>query len=246
MALVYKHIRLDTNEVFYVGIGKNKKRPYSKRDRNIIWERITKKTCYSVIIIKDNLSWEEACKEEKQLILFYGRKDLGTGTLCNMTDGGEGTLNVVVSKETRLKKSINSQKYWELNRGIARTQEVKDKISKANKGKKHTQEAKDKIAKSVTGEKNPFFGKKHTEETKLKISNYQKIRPVEISKKISEAKIDKTLYHFYNKETDITDVLTRKDFSIKYGLKTSSICAIIKGKRNSLFGWTVIKQKQEI
>lgn len=34
MAIVYTHRRNDTNDVFYVGIGKTKRRPYSYRNRN--------------------------------------------------------------------------------------------------------------------------------------------------------------------------------------------------------------------
>lgn len=30
MILVYRHRRLDTNEIFYVGIGSRKERPYKK------------------------------------------------------------------------------------------------------------------------------------------------------------------------------------------------------------------------
>ncbi len=37
MAIVYKHIRLDNDTVFYIGIGKNQKRPYSKNYRNKYW-----------------------------------------------------------------------------------------------------------------------------------------------------------------------------------------------------------------
>lgn len=45
MAYVYKHIRLDTNEVFYVGIGSGitYKRAYKVNGRTQFWQNITKK-----------------------------------------------------------------------------------------------------------------------------------------------------------------------------------------------------------
>ena len=59
MAYVYRHIRLDKNEPFYIGIGKipNYKRAYLKSIRNIIWKQIVAKTDYEIEILFDNLSW---------------------------------------------------------------------------------------------------------------------------------------------------------------------------------------------
>jgi len=54
MATVYKHIRLDTLEVFYIGIGKEIKRAYSKQRRNKYWNSIVSKHGYKVEIFKDN------------------------------------------------------------------------------------------------------------------------------------------------------------------------------------------------
>jgi hypothetical protein len=100
MICVYRHIRLDKNEPFYIGIG-SMKRAYSKQGRNVIWKNIVKKTDYRVDILFEDLTREEACEKEIEFIKLYGRKDLGTGTLSNRTDGGEGTGNH--SDETKLK-----------------------------------------------------------------------------------------------------------------------------------------------
>ena len=62
MTYVYRHIRLDKNEPFYIGIGTdlNYKRAYSKHSRNIYWQRVVNKTKYEVEILFDNLTKNEA------------------------------------------------------------------------------------------------------------------------------------------------------------------------------------------
>lgn len=106
---VYRHRRLDTNKIFYIGIGK-KKRCYSKHGRNKYWNRIVNKTNYSVEILNIVKTWKEACELEQLLISEYGRVNNNTGILCNMTDGGEGTLNTNISEVTRNKLRINGYK----------------------------------------------------------------------------------------------------------------------------------------
>ena len=102
MACLYRHIRLDKNEPFYIGIGKTEQRAYSDKNRNKHWLNIAKNG-YEVEVLFSDLTWDEACKKEIEFILLYGRKDKNTGCLCNMTDGGEGQLNRVISEETRYK-----------------------------------------------------------------------------------------------------------------------------------------------
>lgn len=92
MAYVYTYTRLDKNEIFYVGIGSDSK---YKRAKNLLlrtnyFKKIINKSKYKLDIVFDNLSWEDACLKEIELIALYGRKDLGTGNLVNFTDGGEG------------------------------------------------------------------------------------------------------------------------------------------------------------
>lgn len=103
---VYRHRRLDTNDIFYVGVG-SIDRAYSKdpNKRNIIWNRIVNKTDYEVEIIYKNLTKELAFELEMFLISLYGRKNIKTGILCNLTDGGEGSFGYKPTLETRLKIS---------------------------------------------------------------------------------------------------------------------------------------------
>ena len=71
-----------------------------------MWNRITRKTDYRVEILEDDLTWEEAQNKEIWWINFYGRIDLNTGPLSNLTDGGDGMLGHKPTKETLEKLSI--------------------------------------------------------------------------------------------------------------------------------------------
>lgn len=107
MAIVYIHKRKSDNEVFYVGIGKAKKRAYSKHNRSKFWKNYISKYQYNVEITYRDIIWEEACVIEKYLISFYGRRDLGLGLLVNQTDGGDGFVN---GKWTNERKFAHSEK----------------------------------------------------------------------------------------------------------------------------------------
>ncbi len=141
MATLYRHIRKDKNEVFYIGIGKDTKRAFDRFSRNKHWENIVDKTEWFVEIIFEDLSWSEACIKEIEFIKLYGRKCNNTGTLCNITAGGEGFVG---SHTENTKKIISQLKkgntYWV---GKKHTESSKLKISKSklghsvNKGKSH-------------------------------------------------------------------------------------------------------------
>ena len=89
MAILYRHIRLDKNVPFYIGIGVDKHRAIRKSYRNKIWNDIVSKTDYRVEILFEDLTKEQAVEKEFEFIKMYGRINNSTGSLANLTDGGD-------------------------------------------------------------------------------------------------------------------------------------------------------------
>lgn len=158
---IYRHIRLDNNEVFYIGVGTKYidkrapntnpyRRAYLKAIRNPFWKNIVAKTKYTIDIIYESNSYEFIEEKEKEFIKLYGRRDLGTGTLCNLTDGGKGQKNAHIKKHS---------------------EETKKKISESAKGRKFSKEHKKKLSEAKLKNPNRFWkGKKFSEEHKEKLS----------------------------------------------------------------------------
>lgn len=105
--VVYLHRRKLDNKVFYVGIG-YEKRAYDFIGRNKFWHNYVKKYGEPLVeIYKDNLTKEEACKIEVNLIKKYGRRSRGKGHLVNLSSGGEmGTIGVNDKRVICLKKGV--------------------------------------------------------------------------------------------------------------------------------------------
>lgn len=188
MAIVYQHIRRDTQEVFYVGIGADQKRAYSRNNRNKYWHNVVNKVGYDVEVTHKDLIWEEACSIEKYLVAFWGRKDLGLGSLVNMTDGGEGNANLSESSRKLKGEKISKQKLGVPNlklKGRIKTVEHREKIATSLKGTKHSDEVNAKKGRS--GAENAFYGKTHTEESKQKnrLAHIGKTKTAEQKKALS-------------------------------------------------------------
>jgi len=175
--LLYRHLK-PNGETFYIGVG-NKIRPYTKSDRSDFWWKVVNKYDYEIQILKTGLTKKEAYELEIMLISWYGRRDLGLGPLVNLTNGGDGSNNVIVSQETRDKLSkihTGSKRSEETKRRMSEkaklrifSEETRLKMSESAKKKIITKEHYDKIHTSRKGENNDMFGKTHSEETREKI-----------------------------------------------------------------------------
>jgi hypothetical protein len=60
---------------------------------------------YPIEIVGFFVTEEAAFEKELELIAKYGRRNLGTGTLCNLTDGGEGASGWIPTEEWRKRRS---------------------------------------------------------------------------------------------------------------------------------------------
>ena len=163
MAYLYRHIRLDKNEPFYIGIGsdKNFKRAKDWHSRNKIWKSIANRAGYEIEIVLDDLTWDEACEKEKEFISLY-KRIFDNGILANMATGGEGAIGVIKTKEA-IEKTANK------NRGRKLSEEIKKQISEKLKGRKLPESTKEKMRLRMLG--NTYTkGVKLTEEHKQKIS----------------------------------------------------------------------------
>ncbi len=183
----YAYLREDKTP-YYIGKGKGD-RIYSKSRRIK-----PPKDKSRIIFLKQNLTEEEAFKHEIYMIAVFGRKDLGTGILYNMTNGGEGSSGCIPSEETRKKLSDGQKGEKNHNYGKIFSEEHKRKLSEACKGRSHSEETKRKQSEVKIGKNNPNYGKSHSEEHRRKIGDAQKgkTRSEETKIKISEALKGKT------------------------------------------------------
>lgn len=95
---LYAHYRLD-GSVFYIGKGQGK-RAWSTSNRTSNWKQTREQHGLRVEIWCRDLSEHEAFALEREWIRLYGRQDLGTGPLVNLTEGGEGFSGAKHTPET--------------------------------------------------------------------------------------------------------------------------------------------------
>jgi hypothetical protein len=165
MFYVYAHYKKTDNSLFYIGVAKSEKRFTSTYSRNPLWKNIVNKNSFYYKVLFEFDCFNKCFEKEKELIKKYGRIDLKTGFLSNMTDGGEGCLNLS-------------------NISI-------DKISKSNKGKKRSNLVKENMRKRMTGTKLSDETRKKMSESHKKVDKsylFNRVLSEKHKKKISESK----------------------------------------------------------
>lgn len=253
----YAYLREDRTP-YYIGKGQGR-RAYTKHKRGKIKDFRPKKLNGSldidrIIILKKNLTEDQSIKHEEYLISVIGRKNLGTGILRNLTDGGQrgGTPGYVCPEER--KKQISKQfkgipqdkefieRRAESVRRHYNSDEGKKTIEYLNKKKEEyfaSENGKERLLDlskrwsgknnpayggRFSGEKNGMYGKKHTEEGKIKISEAGKGRGAKT-------------YEFYTPEGKKVIIHNMTQFCKENNLSQSAMHNVSSGKRNHHKGW---------
>jgi hypothetical protein len=171
---VYSLVDPTTDLPFYIGKGKN------DRDKSHIKETMRGKIPHGnkhlyhtiksilengksvrIVRIFENLSEKKALSLEIEYIKKYGRRNLNSGCLTNLTDGGEGTSNILISDERRESMILYGKIKYPNGFG---TKESYEKVRLSHIKTGHKPPTPDWSIR-----KNPMLGKTHTEASKEKI-----------------------------------------------------------------------------
>lgn len=156
---VYAYLREDGSP-YYIGKGTGdrayrKHRTPQPKDRS------------RIKFLERNLSEVGALAIERRMISWYGRKDIGTGILRNMSDGGE--VGIQGFKHTESTKQHLSK----VHTGKTMSEDCIRRRVLTRHGYTHSEETKQKIRATAVG-------RKLSEETKRKISLARKSKITEI------------------------------------------------------------------
>jgi hypothetical protein len=149
---VYAYLRTDDSP-YYVGKGRGKRAWADHKHIKVPSDPAR------IILLLTGLTEARAFSMERVLIAFYGRKDLGSGILVNLTDGGEGT--------TGRRYAPSNAHRAALSKACGGTRKSVDHamaISTALKGKRKSLSHRRAISKSL-GRERVWFHPEHGVET---------------------------------------------------------------------------------
>lgn len=142
-----------TGVPFYVGVGKRNRKSNVSREKSHIKEAIrfrngtiTKsanrhKLNTILQILDSGLEVEielgnefdsefSAFEEETKLIALFGRKDLGSGSLTNMTDGGDGRINPSIASRLKISEAMKGKTSHAKGKKLGKYSEERKQIQK--------------------------------------------------------------------------------------------------------------------
>ena len=201
-------------------------------------------------ILFEDLSKEDACQKEIELIAYYDSTNPQKG--YNLSTGGEGSSGAPRSEKTRKKMSnskmgknnpnygkhpseVTRQKMSNAGKKQYLSKETIKKMSEAKKGKpsckngvKLSPESCQRISESKKGNKNPNYGKTISEEQK---------------RKIRESRC-KAIIQLDENDNFIAEYSSVVEAERQTGVKSTNICQCCKGKLKTSGGFKWLYKEQ--
>lgn len=214
---VYEWYIKETGEVFYVGKGTGERKDVIY-NRNDYFKSVHNKYACSNRVIENNLTDEEACNLERDMIKYYWDKGQAK---CNFTQGGtgfaEGELNPI-HKRIKSPDYVNPFSYLKFEGsdnhfyGKKHSEETKRKISESRKG-----------SRGLSGKDNPMYGKgfKGKDNPMYGVKGFDNHNSI--------------MYHIAHSD-DNEEYLTSKQCEIKFGIafeRIRGVGGILHYKNNS-------------
>ena len=211
---MYRFVDPVANEVFYVGKGSGDRVQThfnaAKRGASGHFYNRVRKLLSAGLEPEVEFIWEcddeaEALQKEVEFIALYGRRLDGTGTLCNVTTGGEGCAldgAALVARNAAISKGLKGRVVAEESRAkisetkksrYARDPELYEKTAKALAAARQNVDESKRVAAVARSAKNRVW----SDESRKKLSDSCKGRRygADVHARISKSKMKAVLCH---------------------------------------------------
>lgn len=207
--------------------------PYLQRAWNKCGEQ-----AFEFVVLEENIPTGQLIQREQCWLDKY--RIMGEVYNCGVV-AENAMMGCKHTIETRRKLS-------EAHQGKLHSEETRRKIGEAHQGMKRSKETCHNLSKAKCGERNPNYGKSPSKETRRRISEALrgKNRSEETCRKIGDANAG-SYPAFYNIRTNtiILPGINLTEMCRKHKLGTSSMSAVIHGRRKSHQGWVLMESPQE-
>jgi hypothetical protein len=179
---VYAYLRKDGTP-YYIGKGKDN-RAYAKNHRSF------PKDLSRIVFLERNLTEIGALALERRYIAWYGRKDQKTGSLINLTDGGESNSGWIMPGCVKQKISQSKLGSVPWNTGKQHSEVTRQKLVEAHKRRNPvSDETRCKMSKAHNNRSPEVLAKyKQAAQNRPPISEQtrEKMRQSKLGKRLSE------------------------------------------------------------